>query len=321
MPYRLDNAETVPDGLRRCAREQLDIAIAELTEGVQSDPVKAVHRARKALKKERSLLRLGRDAFAPGARRREARVLRGVAQDLSAARDADVMVQTLDELADRFAGQVPEVSFAVIRERLELQRDGARLQLVNSASIGDAAAELIEAGRRLEGWPIRGGGWRVVGAGLSRSYRRGRRASRKARANPTPENLHAWRKRTKDVWYELRLLAPIAPGTMRGQAKEAHRLSDLLGDDHDLSELRPAIARIGGDIPADVGSVIGLIDHRQDQLRADAFFAGERLYAETPKAMRRRVRRYWETWRAEGRAASSRRPAELADQLASATVH
>ena len=243
-----------------------------------------------------------------------------MARRLSGPRDADVMVQTLDQLAQRYAGQVPEMSFGAIRERLEVQRDGARLQLVNSPSIGEAAAELSQARRRLETWRIQGGGWRVVGAGLGRSYGRGRKTFQRAHAKPTPENLHARRKRTKDVWYQLRLLEPIAPGAMSGQAREAHRLSDLLGDDHDLSELRRTITRVGADIPADLGSVIGLIDHRQEQLRTEAWFVGQRLYAERPKAFRRRMRRYWKAWRCETRAITARRPGELAD-LTRVPVH
>ena len=73
MPYRFDGAESVQDGLRRCAREQLERAVSELTDGVGADPVKAIHRARKALKKERSLLRLGRNALPRAQRKRESR--------------------------------------------------------------------------------------------------------------------------------------------------------------------------------------------------------------------------------------------------------
>lgn len=60
MAYRLRPGEPVSDGLRRSAREQLDQAIDELSTRVGDDPVDAVHEARKALKKARSLLRLGR---------------------------------------------------------------------------------------------------------------------------------------------------------------------------------------------------------------------------------------------------------------------
>jgi hypothetical protein len=55
----------VPGALRRSAREQLENAISELTDGVKVDTVTAVHDARKALKKERSLLRLAAISHRP----------------------------------------------------------------------------------------------------------------------------------------------------------------------------------------------------------------------------------------------------------------
>jgi hypothetical protein len=124
--------------------------------------------------------------------------------------------------------------------------------------------------------------------------------------------MHEWRKRTKDLWYHLRLLRPIASGTLRGQADEAHRLSDLLGDDHDLSVLAGAVRSATPEIPADVDAVLGLTGYHRRELEVEAFFLGDRVYAESPKAFERRMGRYWKAWRAETRTAHSRPPAELA---------
>ena len=60
MAYKFQADESVGEEIVRCAGEQLDRAVAALTEGLKEDPVKAVHNARKAIKKERSLLRLAR---------------------------------------------------------------------------------------------------------------------------------------------------------------------------------------------------------------------------------------------------------------------
>ena len=108
MAYKLQAVETVRDGLRRCAREQLDRAIEELTTRAHEDPVEAVHDARKALKKARSLLRLSRGTIDSGERRRENAALRKAGRTLSAARDAEVKVQAVDELSQRFAGRLPD---------------------------------------------------------------------------------------------------------------------------------------------------------------------------------------------------------------------
>ena len=320
MAYRLQSEEAMSEGLRRAGVQQLNRAIGELTEGLDSDPVKAVHAARKALKKERSLLRLGRGTLDARQRRRENRVLRGVARRLSGARDSEVAVKTLDQLADRYTGQVPENTFATLRERLERRRDAARLSLGSPATIQPALADLTAVRERAGDWRFHRHGWRAIGDGQLRGYRRGRRAFAVARARTTDENLHEWRKRTKDVWYQLRLLGPLAPNTIRGQAQEAHHLSDLLGDVHDLAGLRATLLSLDGQLPVDVEAVIGLIDHRRGQLQGEAFFVGQRLYAEPPKAFARRMHSYWKAWRAEGRAALAQRPVSLAEATRASAV-
>jgi hypothetical protein len=59
----------------------------------------------------------------------------------------------------------------------------------------------------------------------------------------------------------LRLLTPTSPGIVGGQAKDAHRLGDLLGDDHDLALLRDRLEETTGSITGDLDAVFGLIDH------------------------------------------------------------
>ncbi len=154
---------------------------------------------------------------------------------------------------------------------------------------------------------MRAGGWSTIAPGLLRSYRRGRKAFRRARVGPTVENLHDWRKRVKDFWYHLRWLRQVPPETMRGHAKDAHRLSELLGADHDLAVLRDSLAGMTA-VPTDADSVLGLIDQRRDQLQTDAMFLGQRLYAEKPKHFLRRMHRYWKAWRAETMASSAQWP-------------
>ena len=95
MTYRIGADEPVRAAITRCAREQLDQAIRELSEGIGEDPVRAVHDARKAIKKERSLLRLARGAMPSAQRRRENATLRDAARALSGVRDADVQATCL----------------------------------------------------------------------------------------------------------------------------------------------------------------------------------------------------------------------------------
>lgn len=305
MPYRLENGESVRDGVRRCSREQLDSAVEELTDGVKADPVEAIHEARKALKKQRSLLRVARSAFVPDQRRREAAIFREAARSLGGARDADVMIESLDDLSERFASTEARLTFAAARAHLEAQRDEERERAGESGFAGAVGIELRTARRRVDEWALRRDGWPAISGGLERSYRRGRRAFKRARADPTGPRLHDWRKRAKDLWYHYRLLRPLSESTMRAQADEAHRLSELLGDDHDLWVLREALTGMADDIVADLDPVLEILDHRRSRLQSEALLLGERIYAERPKAFRRRLHRYWKAWQAETRARAS----------------
>jgi CHAD domain-containing protein len=312
MPYSFAPDEAFRDSFRRCSVEQLDRALQEVTDGVKVDPVVAVHAARKALKKERSLLRLGRSAIKPATRRRQNARVRDAARRLSGTRDADVMLNALADVSDRYAGQIPATTVDAVRERLESQRDMTRHGLEASGVVGEVVDELRLARAKAGALHVRDGGWSVVGPGLQRSYGRGRRAMARAQKSPTVENLHDWRKRAKDLWYHLRLLRPSAPRTLSGHIDEAHALSDVLGDLHDLDGLRAALRELAPQLATDLGPLVALVDHRRAGLREQAAFVGARLYAETPKVFTARIRRYWKIARSEVRTSDAHAPADVA---------
>ena len=68
-------------------------------------------------------------------------------------------------------------------------------------------------------------------------------------------------------WYHQRLLAEVCGPAVRGQAKDAHRLADLLGDDHDLALLRQELAPDEMPVPVDLSAVVELIYHRRRELQ------------------------------------------------------
>jgi CHAD domain-containing protein len=297
MAYRLSIADDVPSSVRTCAREQLTGAVERL-ERADEDPVKAVHETRKHLKKTRALLRLVRPALGKRAYRRENDALRDTGLALSSARDADVLVQTVGKLAEHAAGRLPADTFDQLRDALAAEAAAAHV-----AADGEPAPELatvIEALRaaelRVEIWPLDEADWETLLAGVARAYARGRDAFAVARATPKPELLHAWRKRAKDLWYHQRLLASAWPGLLGAQAEEAHSLTELLGDDHDLAVLAARISDETAPLPpavdADRAALLALVEHRSDALRAAATQLGHRIYAESPKAFVHRLARY-----------------------------
>jgi CHAD domain-containing protein len=290
--YELDLTNDLPSAARLAAIERLDKGEAAIREGQADDPVEAVHEARKEVKKARSLLRLVRPGLEGNTYRCENRALRDAARTVAHVRDADVMVETVDALRERFAGRLPARAFTKLRNRLAKDAEQAR-----GDGKGDLGTELVVAlqavGARVDEWPLDDAGWSDARAGIAQAYRRGRKAFAVADRDPTAENLHELRKRVKDLWYQQRLLKPAWPAVVGAQADEAHALADLLGDDHDLAVLAD---RLSAERPMeDVDDFLELIDERRAELLTRIRALGQRVYAEKPKQFARRLGRYLRT--------------------------
>lgn len=292
MAYRLSFSDELPVTVRACAREQLKGAAQRLADD-GGDPVEAVHDARKRLKKTRSLLRLVRPALGGAAYGAENEALREIALMLSSTRDADVLVATVEKLADRDAGGPGPSDFAQLRETLAAEARAAR-EGAAAVDVAAVAEQLHAAAARVRRWPLSDAGWDAALGGAGRAYGRGVDAFALAREDPSVARLHEWRKRVKDLWYHHRLLVDAWPEAFGAYAREAKVLSELLGDDHDLAVL---CARIDAGVALPTGAAVDLdalrelIGERRAELQEQANRLGRRLYAERPAAFARRLRR------------------------------
>jgi CHAD domain-containing protein len=281
--YRLREGKPLSDEIRRAARGRIDHALDELRGKTDSTPEEAVHEARKDMKKLRALLRLARGELGEDRFARENACFRDAARELAGTRDADVMLETLDALGLP-AGLGGELRKAIEGERERGGADG------REAAAAAAVAMLKEAKGRGDDWPLARDSFEAIADGLERTYRRGRRGFKAARAEPGAEVLHEWRKRAKDLWYHHTLLRALWPPVMSAVGDEAHELSDRLGDDHDIVVLA---AWVRGHLDPDPEFSEAVI-RRREELQADAFALGARLYAEKPSAYMRRMRELWE---------------------------
>ncbi|HET8813913.1 MAG TPA: CHAD domain-containing protein [Solirubrobacterales bacterium] len=291
--YVLRRDEPLAEALRAVAAGRAEKALERLREGAggETDLADAIHGARKDMKKLRTVLRLLRGHLPKRVREEENGRYRDAGRALSASRDAEVKVGTLESLAEH-APDLPEKAVEVWRQILARDRDAA----AHEDRIEEAIT-LIEAGREgIAGWSLEGDSWKIIGAGLERVHRGGRRALRATEAEPGEANVHEWRKRVKDLRYALEFIKGAWPGPLKATAEEAHALTDLLGEHHDLAVLREDLRqrRLGEE---ETQALEAVIDARQRQLVSEALPLGRRLYAERPKALDRRLRRYWEAWR------------------------
>lgn len=145
--------------------------------------------------------------------------------------------------------------------------------------------ELEAARTRTARWTAETDGFTALEPGLRRIYRSGRNAMNAAGKEPSTENLHQWRKRVKDLWHAEQILRPAAPKKMKKLAKRTHELSDLLGDDHDLAELRnyAAAHRQCFDDRGTQPALMAVIERHRNDLQRRALSLGAKLYRRSPK--------------------------------------
>src|SRR5205085_9146441 len=126
-------------------------------------------------------------------------------------RDAQVALQTLDEITARYGEELPDGSFARFRQHLE-----GEAHPDDHADPAPLLSTLSGARVRVAGYqlPDRGGP-EALAEGLERIYRRGRRATRAAQADPDADHRHELRKRAKDLWHAAQLLRAVDRKRMR----------------------------------------------------------------------------------------------------------
>lgn len=305
MSYRLAPTESLSEAVRRSAAEELSAAARGLAAGgSRTEREAAIHEARKSVKKVRSLLRLVREAVPAKRRREENGRLREAAGRLASERDAAVLVSTAKQLP---VGVLPPRSLEALRERLVARRREAALVVASGPDPATrASAALTDAAHRLAALQVRGGGPGAVLPGLERAYRRGRSGLDLA-LDADGERWHEWRKHAKDLRYHLEWLSSLWSGPLSAAAEELHRLTDLLGDEHDLGVLVTTLADEHERFQdlADLDRVGAAVAARRAELRAEALDLGARCYAETTRAFLARMEAYWHAARDEGARASA----------------
>ncbi len=288
-------SESGAAGVRRIVRRETKKALQPL------DPRgrlrgEAIHDARKRLKKARAALRLGRDALGSRAYRRANECLRDAARPLSEVRDADVLIATLDGLVRRPTPAQRRVVRAM-RRRLLAERRALQRRFRDERALLAVRERVRGTRKRTEEWSRRGG-WSVIGRGLARVYRAGRDGYAAVRKEATDENLHECRKQTKYLWHQLQFLEPVRPRRMRRLQRQAHALSDHLGDDHDLAVLRDKIEAGRAALPSDaLRSLEPAIEDRRGELQRQALRLARRLYGDPPSRFVDRIATSWHAWR------------------------
>jgi CHAD domain-containing protein len=306
MSFEFKRDESVQRAARRIAKDEIADVATALGHRRRISHDKAVHAARKGLKKLRALTRIVRDSIGQRAYDRENRAFRDAGRALSAARDARVLLDAFDKLLGEQGSQPPWAP-AIRRRLVTLRREALK-----EHERRNGEAESLRALRRVKAhvaaWKLKHDDFAAIKNGLKRIFRQGQDAFETARHERRVEDLHEFRKRVKDLWHTAQLLGAIWPDVLGQLETKSHALSDCLGEDHDLAMLRQTIANAPSAefaSPPDVNELFAMIDSRRRELQQCAIQLGERIYgSETPGAFVQRMGWYWEAWRNDGASAA-----------------
>jgi CHAD domain-containing protein len=305
--------EHLAQALPRMALGQVDLMLELLARDEHTLSAETVHETRKALKRLRALLRVLEHQLGSTETARESDILRGAAQRLSRARDAEVMLATLDALIARHPRKLGHRrGVRQLRKRLLAEQ-----QRIERATLSDPAtrtavlAELHCLRARVSAWQLADRpGITLIEHDLTRLYAKGRKRQLRVLRGKGDQVLamHAWRKRVKDLRYVAEMLQrrdtpkrSRADKRMRKLASRADTLGELLGEDHDLAILAQNLragknadpsaagARTWRTKPKTRTALLKAIAKRRRQLRKRALRDGARLYRRSPRKLISRI--------------------------------
>lgn len=294
MSFRFQIDEPVAVGVRRIVNEQIDRALRD-AEDVDVSIHERVHQVRKRCKKIRGVARLARPSLDDHYASINA-AFRDTARPLSALRDAQALVELIEDIDPLDGDEASADDRHNVREALVRRRDRSAGDVDVLSLLRTAQTRLDEHRATPRTWPIREDGFEALAGGWKKVYRRGRKARRVAASTQSAEDHHEWRKRVKYLWYHLRLLRPVWTGPMRALADEAHEVSGLLGSDHDVAVLRERVAQDAGlaEVPG-MDRVLTDLSRRSARWRREAHGIGRRLHEAKPKRIVRLLRAWSET--------------------------
>jgi CHAD domain-containing protein len=325
MSYTIQSSEAFYAEIKRVVNSQTDMAIHSLME--EKNVHEAVHDARKRCKKIRAAWRLIRDDLGEAEYKARNVWFRDTSRLISDMRDATAVMEALELLRAHFGEVVYKSAFDRVAGALDEKRrcHEATEEEMRPEQIHDAVERLQYAKENVNGFELRDMGWKGVVRSIRRVYRRGYKAFGKVRGQPTVEGIHEWRKRTKYLRYQLRLLKRVWPGMFNSWRDELHDLSDIQGDHHDMDELKAHLDRLENIPTPLIQTIKGIAVQLQEQLYLKAIPLGQKLYAEKPDAFARRMGQYLEAWEIEpeGReeTAEEMPGSEVADRPAGKEVH
>ncbi|HVK82515.1 MAG TPA: CHAD domain-containing protein [Kofleriaceae bacterium] len=249
---------------------------------VEHGPTKAVHDARKALRRARAVLELVAGALPKHERSAVRKALQEARRALSTARDHAVAPDTAGELA------LGEEDRGTARRVLELAAEAVPAMSELKQLVAESAARAAAQLEALEAALPQELAWEVVVDGLAGTYAEARRARRAGkRSKPW---FHTWRRRSKELTYQLDLLAEHAGPRLAAIHSEIEGVTDTMSPAVDLIMLRDFVTTYAQGIPpADIDHLKSAIEAQLSDLMKEARRAGRDSFRQGSRKFRKRL--------------------------------
>ncbi len=293
MAYRVKIGARLDKDVRRLLAAQTGRAIGYLS-GVIDQGGSSIHATRKALKRCRSILRLAKPGLSGKTFLAHDRAFRDIGRLLSHDRDREVMTETLRLLAAKSAGDDKAALLSALDELNAINLNGAS-HLATEDNISRAIALLQAQDHAIHNLLVKKGRIATLAEGFANTYAEGRKALKAAYRINDDEAFHNFRKSLQHHWRHCQLLVPAWPDLMNVRISAARDLSQLIGNDHDLSLViahfkTTSASTLDADIRA---RIVAAAKSEQAQLRAEVKPLARRLYALSPDDMERLIVDLW----------------------------
>ena len=294
MAYRFKRRQPLSSEVRRIADTQLAAAVASLDAIGTHAQDEAVHAARRHVKKVRALLQLVKRPLGPFYEPAHRQLDRAIGI-LASIADAEELVDLCNKA---WAAALPSTTRGALQRGLRGREARIDRQAQSARALPQAAVLLRRVQAEAQSWRLGATGFRAVAYGFTRSVRRVHTSRRRAEEEPTVAHMRRWRRRIKDLWYQLRLMERRCVGRLAADMRRLEQLDGILGEYHNLRMLEDVLVSERLLTRIQTREALRLLRRAHHGLARRAKTLGDAFARESAPMFIRRVR---QAWMAEGR--------------------
>ena len=274
-----------PVDLRKALLREFHSAVQDAKDAaatVDESSAKAVHDSRKALRRARAVLKMIAGALPKSERKAVGRALQESRRSLSPIRDHAVAPETL--------GQLPlgEQDRAAAKRILDTAAETLPTVAEIKQLLGEGAARAAAQAEALEASLPPELSWDVVVEGIQEVYADARRARRSAK--DSKQWFHTWRRRCKELAYQLELIAGHAGARLAAIQSELAGVTDNLGPAVDLVMVREFVATYGQALGEDeLDHLKAAIDAQLEDLMSETRKLARDTFSQKPRRFAKRL--------------------------------